>query len=136
MKTIQVKRFGVSLEEDILYALDELVKKNKFPNRSKAIRNLIKGTLVAEKVDMNKVVAGAIVIVYDHHKRELNNNLMNVQHDYHELILSTQHVHLAHDLCLETIAVRGNAQLLLSLADKIKATKGIKHGKLVMTDIE
>jgi CopG family nickel-responsive transcriptional regulator len=133
---MQVKRFGVSLEEDILNSLDELVKANKFPSRSQAIRNLIKGNLVSEKVDKNKIVAGAIVIVYDHHKRELNNNLMNVQHNYHELILSTQHVHLAHDLCLETIAVKGNAQLLLKLANKIIATKGVKHGKLVMTDIE
>lgn len=133
---MQVKRFGVSLEEDILKSLDEMVKANKFPNRSQAIRNLIKGNLVSEKVDKNKIVAGAIVIVYDHHKRELNNNLMNVQHDYHELILSTQHVHLEHDLCLETIAVKGNAQQLLKLADKIIATKGIKHGKLVITDIE
>jgi CopG family transcriptional regulator, nickel-responsive regulator len=133
---MQVKRFGVSLEEDILKSLDDLVKKNKFPNRSQAIRNLIKGTLVSEKVDKNKIVAGAIVIVYDHHKRELNNKLMHVQHDYHDLILSTQHVHIAHDLCLETIAVKGKAQSLLTLADKIIATKGIKHGKLVMTDIE
>ena len=61
---------------------------------------------------------------------------MHVQHDYHELILSTQHVHLAHDLCLETIAVKGKAHLLQNLADKIIGTKGIKHGKLVMTDIE
>jgi CopG family nickel-responsive transcriptional regulator len=133
---MQVKRFGVSLEEDILKSLDDLVQKNKFPNRSQAIRNLIKGTLVSEKVDKNKIVAGAIVIVYDHHRRELNSKLMNVQHDYHDLILSTQHVHLAHDLCLETIAVKGKAQLLLILADKIIGTKGIKHGKLVMTDIE
>ena len=131
-----VKRFGVSLDEDILKALDELVKKSNFPNRSQAIRNLIKGTLVSDKIDKNKIVAGAIVIVYDHHKRELNNKLMHVQHDYHDLILSTQHVHLAHDLCLETIAVKGKAQLLLSLANKIIGTKGIKHGKLVMTDIE
>jgi CopG family nickel-responsive transcriptional regulator len=133
---MQVKRFGVSLEEDILKALDELVQKNKFPNRSQAIRNLIKGTLVSEKVDKNKIVAGAIVIVYDHHRRELNSKLINVQHDYHELILSSQHVHLAHDLCLETIAVKGKAQSLLALADQIIGTKGIKHGKLVMTDIE
>jgi len=132
---MQVKRFGVSLPEDILKALDELVLKQKFPNRSQAIRHLIKGTLISEKIDMNKTVAGAIVIVYDHHKRELNNNLMNIQHDYHELILSTQHVHLAHDLCLETIAVKGKAKMLLALADKIIATKGITHGKLVMTDI-
>jgi len=133
---MQVKRFGVSLEEDILFNLDELVKRNKFPNRSQAIRHLIKTTLVEDKIDNNKIVAGAIVIVYDHHKRELNNNLMNVQHDYHDLILSTQHVHLEHDLCLETIAVKGKAQKLLELADNIIALKGIKHGKLVMTDIE
>jgi len=133
---MQVKRFGVSLEEDILQNLDLLVKKSKFPNRSQAIRHLIKSTLVEDKIDTNKIVAGAIVIVYDHHKRELNNKLMNVQHDYHDLILSTQHVHLEHDLCLETIAVKGKAQKLLELADKIIGTKGIKHGKLVMTDIE
>lgn len=133
---MQIKRFGVSLEEDILNALDEMVKKHKFPNRSQAIRNLIKDTLISDKIDKNKIVAGAIVIVYDHHKRELNSNLMHVQHDYHELILSTQHVHVAHDLCLETIAVKGKAQSLQSLAHKIIGTKGIKHGKLVITDIE
>lgn len=133
---MQVKRFGVSLEEDILARLDRLVQKSKFPNRSQAIRYLIKDTLVEEKIDSNKIVAGAIVIVYDHHKRELNNKLMNVQHDYHELVLSTQHVHLEHDLCLETIAVKGNAQKLTELADMIIGTKGIKHGKFVMTDIE
>jgi CopG family transcriptional regulator, nickel-responsive regulator len=133
---MQVKRFGVSLEEDILNALDKLVKNNQFPNRSQAIRHLIKSTIVSEKWDKNKNVAGAIVIVYDHHKRELNNNLMHVQHDFHDLILSTQHVHIAHDLCLETIAVKGKAAELLKLSDKIIGTKGIKHGKLVMTDLE
>lgn len=133
---MQVKRFGVSLEEDMLTALDKLVAEKHFPNRSQAIRHLIKSTLVSEKIDKNKTVAGAIVIVYDHHRRELNSKLVDVQHDYHDYILSTQHVHLAHDLCLETIAVRGKAQQLLTLADKIIGIKGIIHGKLVMTDIE
>ncbi len=133
---MQVKRFGVSLEEDMLNSLDELVKNNKFPNRSRAIRHLIKSTLIEDKIDNNKIVAGAIVIVYDHHKRELNNKLMNVQHDHHDLVLSTQHVHLEHDLCLENIALKGKAKELLHLADRIIGTKGIKHGKLVMTDIE
>ena len=132
---MQIKRFGVSLEEDILNKLDKLVISNQFPNRSQAIRNLIKGTVVKESWEKNKIVAGAIVIVYDHHKRELNSKLMNVQHDFHNLILSTQHVHLAHDLCLETIAVKGKSQDLIKLADKIIGTKGIKHGKLVMTDL-
>lgn len=132
---MQVKRFGVSLEEDIMNALDNFASKHSFPNRSQAIRYLVKSTLVSDKVDENKVVAGAIVIVYDHHKRELNNKLMHVQHDYHDLILSTQHVHLEHDLCLETIAVKGKGKKLHELADKIIGTKGIKHGKLVITDL-
>ncbi len=133
---MKVKRFGVSLEEDILTELDKLVEKSKFPNRSRAIRYLIKDSLTKEKIDSNKIVAGAVVIVYDHHKRELNNNLMHVQHEYHDLILSTQHVHLAHDLCLETIAVKGNALKLKELSDRIIGTKGVKHGRFVMTDIE
>lgn len=132
---MQVKRFGVSLEEDILNELDKMVVKHSFPNRSQAIRHLIKTNLISDKIDENKVVAGSIVIVYDHHKRELNNKLMHIQHDYHDLILSTLHVHLEHDLCLETIAVKGKAKKLLELSDKIIATKGIKHGKLVMTDM-
>lgn len=133
---MKVKRFGVSLEEDILNDLDNLVKTSNFPNRSQAIRHLIKSSLVEDKVYRNQIVAGAIVIVYDHHKRELNSKLMNLQHDYHDLVLATQHVHLDHDLCLETIAVKGKARMLIELADKIIGTKGIKHGKLVITDIE
>lgn len=132
---MQIKRFGVSLEEDILNTLDKLVVNNQFPNRSQAIRHLIKNTDVAESWEKNKVVAGAIVIVYDHHKRELNKNLMNVQHDFHDLILSTLHVHIAHDRCLETIAVKGKSQDLVKLADKTIGIKGILHGKLVMSDL-
>ncbi|MEI6852681.1 MAG: nickel-responsive transcriptional regulator NikR [Bacteroidota bacterium] len=134
--TTQVIRFGVSLEQDILEELDELVTSSRFPNRSQALRYLIKNTLVAENWSGDKVVAGAVVIVYDHHKRELNNKLMNVQHDFHELILSTQHVHLEHNMCLETIALKGKATELVKLANNIIGIKGIKHGKLVMTDIE
>lgn len=131
-----LKRFGVSIDEEILGKLDQLVIERHFPNRSQAIRYLIKNDLVTEKIDQNKMLAGAIVIVYDHHKREINAKLMDVQHDYHGLILSSQHVHLAHDLCLETITVKGKAKALTTLADKIIGLKGIKHGKLVMTDVE
>ncbi len=133
---MQIKRFGVSLDENLLTALDQLVIRHHFPNRSQAIRHLIKSNMVEEKWNQNAIVAGSIVIVYDHHKRDLNNTLMRVQHDYHHLILSTQHVHLAHDLCLETIAVKGDAQQLRLLSDKIIATKGIRHGKLVMTALD
>ena len=132
---MQVKRFGVSLQEDVLKELDTLVLNQQFPNRSQAIRYLIKESSVKEKVDKNQIVAGALVIVYDHHKRDLSNKLTHAQHDHHGLILSTQHVHLSHQLCLETIALKGKAQLLMKLADNIIGIKGIKHGKLVITDI-
>lgn len=133
---MNIKRFGVSLEEEVLQELDKLVVNKHLPNRSRAIQHLVKENLFIDKCDQNKFVAGAIVIVYDHHKRQLNSKLLDIQHDYHDAILSTQHVHLAHDLCLETIAVKGNATELTELADKIIGIKGIKHGKLVMTDID
>ncbi|HNZ42993.1 MAG TPA: nickel-responsive transcriptional regulator NikR [Bacteroidales bacterium] len=130
---MKVKRFGVSLDESILAELDHFVNLRKFPNRSQAIRYLISNYLVEEKADENKIVAGSIVLVYDHHKRELQSRSTSIQHDYHETILSVMHVHINHHNCLETIAVMGKASKLKELADKLIAIKGVKHGKLVIT---
>ncbi len=128
-----LKRFGVSLEENLLKALDSYVIKNQFPNRSQAIRFLINKNLVEKKWEENREVAGAIVLVYDHHKRDLQNKSTDLQHEYHQMILSVQHIHLDHNNCLETIAVRGKARMLKELSDKLISLKGIHHGKLVMT---
>jgi len=130
---MKVKRFGVSLDESILAELDHFVNMRKFPNRSQAIRYLISNYLVEEKIDENKIVAGSIVLVYDHHKRELQSKSTSIQHDFHETILSVMHVHIDHHNCLETIAVMGKASKLKELADKLIAIKGVKHGKLVIT---
>jgi len=128
-----VKRFGVSMEEDLLKDLDNLVIKHRYPNRSQAIRFLIHQHVVEEKWKEDEDVAGALVLIYDHHKRDLQKQMTGLQHDYHCLILSSQHVHLDHHNCLETIALKGKAGKLLKLADKLKAIKGIKHGGLVMS---
>ncbi len=130
---MNVKRFGVSLEEGFLVELDRLVRKYGFPNRSQAIRFLIKKYSVEDKWNENEEVAGAIVMVYDHHKRDLQTKSTDVQHDFHHLILSVQHVHLDHSNCLETIAVKGKANELNKLANNLFAIKGVKHGELVMT---
>ncbi len=132
---MKIKRFGVSLEESTLNELDQLVSDRKFPNRSQAVRHLIKDAVISEKINKNSIVAGALVIVYDHHKNDLSNKLTSVQHDYHNIILSTQHIHLSHDLCLETIAMRGKSQKLQEVADTIIGIKGIKHGKLVIATV-
>lgn len=130
---MSVKRFGVSLEDDLLKSLDNLVVKHRFPNRSQAIRFLINQHIVEEKWKEDEDVAGALVLIYDHHKRDLQKQMTSIQHDYHCLILSSMHIHLDHHNCLETIALKGKAGKLLKLTDKLKAIKGIRHGDLVMS---
>lgn len=130
---MSVVRFGVSLEKELLEALDNFAEENKFANRSQAIRHLITNNLVTDKWMCDNIVAGSVTLVYDHHKNDLLKNLTDVQHDYHDEILSSQHFHLDHDNCLEIIAVKGKASILTELSDKLIAIKGIKHGKLTMS---
>ena len=131
----KVKRFGVSLEEDLLKKLDELVSRHAFPNRSQAIRSLIQKDAVSRSWQENKEVAGCVVLVYDHHKRDLLTRSIDIQHSYQELVLSVQHVHLDHHNCLEIIALKGKARKLKELADKLIGIKGMKHGQLVMSGV-
>lgn len=129
----QVKRFGVSLEEDLLKELDALVAKHKFPNRSQAIRFLIRDNQFKQACQDNCEVAGALVLVYDHHKRDLVTKSLDVQHDFAHNILASQHVHLDHHKCLEVLAVKGKVSQLRRLSDRLISLKGVKHGKLVLT---
>jgi CopG family transcriptional regulator, nickel-responsive regulator len=128
-----VSRIGVSLEEELLIALDQYVKDNQYANRSQAIRHLIEKNLVEKKWQCNNIVAGALIMLYDHHKKDITMILNNIQHDYYDVILSSQHFHLDHDNCLEIIALKGVAKRLTELSDKLISLKGIKHGKLVMS---
>jgi len=104
---MSIVRFGVSLEKELLEALDNYASDNHFTNRSQAIRQLINNNIVTNKWQCNNLVAGSITLVYDHHKRDLLTNLTDLQHDYHHVILSSQHFHLDNDLCMEIIAVKG-----------------------------
>ncbi|MFZ2900231.1 MAG: nickel-responsive transcriptional regulator NikR [Saprospiraceae bacterium] len=128
-----VVRFGVSLEMELLDALDAYTEENHFSNRSQALRHLIARNLVTKKWKSNEVVAGSVTLLYDHHKRDVLNNLTEIQHDYHDVILSSQHIHLDHDNCLEIIAMKGRAPVLKELADRLIAVKGIHHGQLTMS---
>ncbi len=132
---MKVTRFGVSLEEDLLEKLDDFVNRRHFPNRSQAIRHLIRNMTVDEIWQEGLFAAGAVVLIYDHHKGTLVNDLLEIQHDYGHLILCSQHVHMDHDNCLETITVKGRAAELRELADKLISIKGMKHGKLVMSGV-
>lgn len=131
-----VSRFSISLEEDLLEKLDKLVEERNFPNRSQAVRFLIETKIVENKWASDTLVAGVLVLVYDHHKRELQSKSTHLQHDYHHLILAVQHVHLNHDNCLETLSLKGKASELQKLAHNLIALKGIRHGELVMSTFD
>jgi CopG family transcriptional regulator, nickel-responsive regulator len=126
-------RFGVSLEEDLLKQYDLLVRKRGYASRSEALRDLIRRELVARQWEGGREIAGAITIVYDHHRRQLVNRLLDVQHDFGGIIISSQHVHLGHDSCLEIIAVKGSPAEAQKLADRLRSIKGVKHGTLSMS---
>jgi CopG family nickel-responsive transcriptional regulator len=120
-------RFGISLEKNLIDAFDKHITAKHYQNRSEAIRDLIREELVHQKWADGGIVAGAIVMTYDHHKRELVSKLMDIQHDFSTMIISTQHVHLDHHLCLEIIAVRGKSRDVEKLADSIKSLVGVKQ---------
>jgi len=129
----QLVRFGISLENDLLGKFDRHIKIKNYTNRSEAIRDLIRQELVQKQWQTGSEVAGAITLIYDHHKRELVNKLMDIQHDFGHMIISSQHVHLDHHHCLEIIAVKGSSTEAQKLADNLKATKGVKHATLSMS---
>ena len=128
-------RFGVSLEKELLEHFDRDIRERAYQNRSEAIRDMIREGLVKKEWLEGKEVAGTVTLVYKHHRRELVNKLTDTQHDFHKLIISSQHIHLDHDNCLETVVVKGRPKEIEKLAYKLKSAKGVKYGALTMATI-
>ena len=127
-------RFGVSMSSRLLKEFDHLIKKLGFPNRSEAIRSLIRERLVQKEWKLsNEESIGTITIVYSHEVRELTERLTELQHYFHRQIISTMHIHLDKHNCLEVIAVKGKGKDIKRIADRLLSTKGIKHGRLTTT---
>jgi CopG family nickel-responsive transcriptional regulator len=126
-------RFGVSFDQESLDKFDRLVEEKNYTCRSEAFRDLMRQELVQKQWHEGREVAGAITLIYNHHKRELVNKLMDIQHDLGALINSSQHVHLDHSNCLEIIAFKGSAKEAQTLADNLKSVKGVKHRTLSVT---
>ncbi len=125
-------RFGVSLDKALLEKFDKLISERGYTNRSEALRDLIRDELVRREWLSGDDVAGTITLVYDHHTRELTTKLTDIQHHHHDVIISTQHIHLDHRNCLEIIAARGLPRKIEKLAAQLKATRGVKHSSLCM----
>lgn len=126
-------RFGVSVDQRLLEEFDRHIKRRHYTNRSEALRDLIRDTLVGDEWSEDKETVGTITFVYDHHVRDLAGKLTDIQHAYSGQILSGMHVHLDHDHCLEVLVVKGKGSQIKKVADALVSVKGVKHGKLTMT---
>ena len=134
MKHELVERFTVSVPGDLLRQFDEMVKQKSYQNRSLAIADQMRESLVEHRQNLGtQEIAGTITLLYDHHKQHVQATLTDIQHDHHEVIISTLHVHLDHHNCLEVLVVRGKAGTIKKIADELIAAKGVKHGKLTVT---
>jgi CopG family nickel-responsive transcriptional regulator len=130
----ELSRIGVAIDSDLLARFDDLIGRRGYTNRSEAFRDLIRDELVEEAWESpERKVVGTVSIVYDHHVRQLSDRLTDLQHEFFHHVLSTLHVHLDHDHCLEVLVVRGKAAEVKKLADTLIATKGVKHGRLTIT---
>jgi CopG family nickel-responsive transcriptional regulator len=130
----ELSRIGVAIDSDLLARFDDLIGRRGYTNRSEAFRDLIRDELVEEAWESpDRKVVGTVSIVYDHHVRQLSDRLTDLQHEFFHHVLSTLHVHLDHDYCLEVLVVRGKAADVKKLADTLIATKGVKHGRLSIT---
>lgn len=130
----QLSRIGVAIDTGLLEKFDRLIASRGYTNRSEAFRDLIRDELVEKSwQDPASNVVGTVTLVYDHHVRLLNEKLTDIQHDFHSHILSTLHVHLDHDHCLEVLVVRGKAAAVQKIADTLISTKGVRHGRLTIT---
>ena len=134
MKEKSLCRFSISMAGDLVDRLDAMSKAKSYANRSQAVADMVRAHLVEHHAQMgNHEIAGTVTLVYDHHKRNIQALLTDIQHDHQDLIIATLHVHLDHHNCMEVLAVRGRADAVKKLADRMIAVKGVKHGKLTVT---
>lgn len=136
-RTSGLQRIGVAIEGDLLERFDRLLSRRGYTNRSEAFRDLARAELVMESSEAPDArVVGSVTIVYNHHVRLLSEKLTDLQHQYQHNVVSTLHVHLDHDHCLEVIVLRGKAQQVRQLADALISTKGVKNGRLTIAEAD
>ncbi len=127
-------RFGISLDGKLLENFDRVIEQKNYMNRSEAIRDLIRASLVEERLGSDDQEAvGTVTLVYNHHVRDLSDKLTEQQHSHHNQIVSSLHVHLDAHNCLEVLIIRGKVREIRQIAHELIGVKGVKHGKLVMT---
>ncbi|MBV5317650.1 MAG: nickel-responsive transcriptional regulator NikR [Desulfobulbaceae bacterium] len=128
-----LKRFSISLDEKLSDQFDNYIRPRGYSNRSEAVRDLIRKVLINEQWEQDSEVVGVVTLVYNHHQPQLQEKITELQHEYHQQITSTTHVHMAHHHCLEVTIVKGRASQVKELAERLIALRGVKDGNLTMS---
>jgi CopG family nickel-responsive transcriptional regulator len=131
-------RFTISLGEELASAFDELIKQRGYTTRSEAVRDILRDLLQKrdQTHDGNGLCVASLSYIYNHHERQLSERLANLQHEHHDLTVATMHVHLDHEQCLETAALKGPAKTVRHFAEKIIAERGVRHGQLNLVSVD
>lgn len=130
-------RFSVAIGGELLRKFDRYRAQHRYPNRSEAVRGLMRGALIEDVVARDDGPAmGVVTLVYDHHAGRISEKLTEIQHEHLDAVVTTTHVHLDAHRCLEVILLRGPARLVRELADQLIGTKGVENGRLVLTSTE
>ena len=130
----ELARIGIAIPEELLEQFDRLIERRGYATRSEAVRDLVRKELADEiAASPSAEVYGAVIMIYGHHARLLRDKLTDLQHQHHEAVMSSVHIYLDHDNCLEVILVRGKWASVRKVADALIATKGVKHGRFVLT---
>jgi CopG family nickel-responsive transcriptional regulator len=132
---MSLTRFGISLDAGLLEKFDTMIGTKGYANRSEAIRDLIRDSIIKDQVEAGGEAAGTITLVYSHDTRELTDTLTDIQHKYHDMVVSSMHIHLDGHNCLEVLVVRGKADIIKKVADRLIGTKGVKHGTLSLSTV-
>lgn len=127
----KLKRFGVSMNKELLEKFDNFIKKQKYKNRSEAIRDIIREKFVNQEWEKGENVAGCIVIVYEHDIYEIVDKIIDIQHKFSKYIISTQHIHMDEENCMEIIVVKGKVEKIKELYFYLKSLKGVKYSSIV-----
>lgn len=137
MQDTSLKRFGISMEGSLLRKFDQLVTKRGYSNRSEAIRDLVREAIIEQSWEEDdQLIAGTILLFYNHHQRNLLEEMTTIQHDMHDLILATTHFHLNHDNCLELIVVQGKVSDVRKLSNRLTSLKGVDYGNFTVAPID
>lgn len=130
----ELVRYGVSMEAELAQRFDDLIRRRNYTNRSEAIRDLVRQELTRQAwQEQTGELVGTVTLLYDHDVREIESRMVDMQHEHHDMVVSTMHVHLTHKHCLEVIVVRGTAVEIRTLADRLISSRGVLHGELVAT---